>query len=896
MAEGPRASAEVPLIGRHAELQEITAAFVASPSAAVVIAGPAGVGKSRLASDIIAAVASRGRPVLHVFGTQAGADIPFGAFVQLLPDVGPDPGTTLHLLQMLSKAVADLTRDGKPLLLLVDDAHLLDPGSAALVYQLVQSQSCGLIASVRTPDIAPDPIVALWKDGAARRIDLEPLSREDCDALAASYLGGVVASASLQWLWKVSAGNPLFVRELLVGARDSGSVYQQDSIWFLRLPMPAPARLTDLIRSRLAAVASTTADVVELLALGEPLGYREIVGIAGSEPLEDAERRGLIMLIDDRARSEVRLAHPLYAELVRSQLAATRARRLSLMLVDALERSGARRRDDVMRIARWRLEAGALGNPELMEQAARQARSVRDFALAGRLARAALAGGGGVTAGLVLAETEFTAGRHQEAEKVLVDLAPMCTTDEERALIANARAYNLGVLMGDAAAASAVIEEALATVREPAQRSRLLARQAITHVYSGQLTAALKDTDELLASADEITRRRGAYARSVAFALLGQTESAVDTAYEALDEHRRSIAASATGAALADYQPPEAQLVGAVLGHMLGGRLADADRDARIAYDVGLERHDNELQATFCLLHGWAFIERGLLVQAANLFREGTAINRELADLAPIRWCLAGAALAESMYGDELHASEAVAELDALPSHWMVAFEHLLIDRCRAWLLVASGQQTAARSLLSEAAVAARAHEQATAEAVLLHDVVRLGAAKQVAPRLTELAAVVDGDFVVAYAAHASADVRRDPERLEAVAKQFEDIGAMLLAAEVAAEAAKAYAAAGNDRRASAQARESARLQALCEVGHSPLLATIDVAVPLTRRELEIAQLASAGMSSKVMAERLVLSVRTVDNHLQHVYAKLGVTNRAQLEQTLRELGLGRTK
>ena len=51
------------------------------------------------------------------------------------------------------------------------------------------------------------------------RIDLRPLTRGECDELAASYLGGVVANASLLWLWEVSAGNPLFVRELLVGAR-----------------------------------------------------------------------------------------------------------------------------------------------------------------------------------------------------------------------------------------------------------------------------------------------------------------------------------------------------------------------------------------------------------------------------------------------------------------------------------------------------------------------------------------------------------------------------------------------------------------------------------------------------------------------------------------------------
>ena len=56
---------------------------------------------------------------------------------------------------------------------------------------------------------------------------------------------------------------------------------------------------------------------------------------------------------------------------------------------------------------------------------------------------------------------------------------------------------------------------------------------------------------------------------------------------------------------------------------------------------------------------------------------------------------------------------------------------------------------------------------------------------------------------------------------------------------------------------------------------------------PLTRRERDIAELAAAGESSKVIADRLYLSVRTVNNHLQNVYSKLGVSSRRQLVDAL---------
>lgn len=55
----------------------------------------------------------------------------------------------------------------------------------------------------------------------------------------------------------------------------------------------------------------------------------------------------------------------------------------------------------------------------------------------------------------------------------------------------------------------------------------------------------------------------------------------------------------------------------------------------------------------------------------------------------------------------------------------------------------------------------------------------------------------------------------------------------------------------------------------------------------LTRREREIASLAARGMSSPEIARTLFVSVRTVDNHLQRVYAKLGISKRSELAARL---------
>jgi DNA-binding CsgD family transcriptional regulator len=91
----------------------------------------------------------------------------------------------------------------------------------------------------------------------------------------------------------------------------------------------------------------------------------------------------------------------------------------------------------------------------------------------------------------------------------------------------------------------------------------------------------------------------------------------------------------------------------------------------------------------------------------------------------------------------------------------------------------------------------------------------------------------------------------------------------------------------GLARRASAAAARSQDLVAKCEGARTPALSSAEAQSDLSVQEREVALLAAEGLTSREIAERLFVSARTVDNHLQRVYLKLGVTGRQGLKERL---------
>ena len=123
-----------PLVGREGELERIAQARADGECPGVVVSAVAGVGKSRLAREALAAAQREGAVIHWAQATTSAAAVPLGAFAGLVPDeVRSDE--PLELMRRSAEALGRRT-DGRMVVVGVDDAQLLDPVSAALVLHL----------------------------------------------------------------------------------------------------------------------------------------------------------------------------------------------------------------------------------------------------------------------------------------------------------------------------------------------------------------------------------------------------------------------------------------------------------------------------------------------------------------------------------------------------------------------------------------------------------------------------------------------------------------------------------------------------------------------------------------------------------------------------------------
>ncbi|MGW1782548.1 LuxR family transcriptional regulator AbsR2 [Streptomyces sp. NPDC002143] len=309
-----------PFTGRDEELDLVRRSLTAGRPG-IAVTGPAGCGRTRLATEAV-----RGADCVKVAGTPETRGLPFAAFAHLLPE-----GVTLHrAVQLLSGAR----------LLLVDDAHLLDDASAALLHQLAVQGRTRLLLLVTDGAPVPDAVSRLWTGELLPRLALEALPREDTAQLLTAAAGGPVEPLTVNRLHRLCRGDLRLLRDLLDALREQELFTRvpetDERTWRGRVPV------TPALRERAAAVLARTCpderETLDRLAFAEPLPLP--AGTLDLVILERLEAEGLLDIdididvdadanVDVDDDTTVRLAHPLHGPVLRAAAGRLRARRLT---------------------------------------------------------------------------------------------------------------------------------------------------------------------------------------------------------------------------------------------------------------------------------------------------------------------------------------------------------------------------------------------------------------------------------------------------------------------------------------------------------------------------------------------------------------------------------------
>ncbi|RPF38141.1 LuxR C-terminal-related transcriptional regulator [Streptomyces sp. TLI_185] len=296
--------------GREEELELIRRSLTAGRHG-IVVTGPAGCGKTRLVTEAV-----RGSDRARAAGTPETRHIPFAAFAHLLPEA-----VTLHRAVQLLSGVR---------LLVVDDAHLLDDASAALVHQLAVHGRTRLIVVADDGGPYPGAISRLWTGELLPRLALQPLPREDTEQLLAAGVGGHLEPLTLNRLHHLCQGDLRLLRELMDAVRERGLLARllpDAEEWAWRGPVPVTATVRRRTAELLERPGPEERKTLERLAFAEPLPLH--VDDFDLRILEDLEADGLIRIDDQDDQGTVRLAHPLHGPVLRAAAGRLRARRLA---------------------------------------------------------------------------------------------------------------------------------------------------------------------------------------------------------------------------------------------------------------------------------------------------------------------------------------------------------------------------------------------------------------------------------------------------------------------------------------------------------------------------------------------------------------------------------------
>jgi DNA-binding CsgD family transcriptional regulator len=393
------------LIARTGELRRLAAAWhraVAGAPGAVVVAGEAGIGKTRLVRTFAAEVETAGGRVLAGGCLPLGTgDLPYGPFVtafrgmlrevdpgavpailgpnraelaRLVPELrarpdahggagldaapraaeGPSPAsssiddryTQARLFEVVLGVVDRLAR-ATPTALVVEDLQWADPSTLDLLAFLVRNLHEApvlLVVTVRTDELdgrtaVVSHLAELERLATVERIDLGRLDRDDLGRLLAEELGRTVDPGVVDRVWQRTGGNPFFAEQLVAAATETDASRANDFL---------PPRLRDVVLARVATVSDAGQEVLRVAsAAGARIDDGLLADVAElpaqtlRQALHEVTDRRILERSGDGSAAYLVFHHALLREVIHEDLLPAERARLHARFATALEaRSG----------------------------------------------------------------------------------------------------------------------------------------------------------------------------------------------------------------------------------------------------------------------------------------------------------------------------------------------------------------------------------------------------------------------------------------------------------------------------------------------------------------------------------------------------------------------------
>ncbi|WP_104091177.1 LuxR family transcriptional regulator [Arthrobacter sp. GMC3] len=892
-----------PYFCRGAELEDILTAIEGEDCRAVFVRYDTGLGASSVLRELAVQLGKRG-PVLSVHGTPSLSAVPYGALAPFLHELSLDDVSVR--MNVLRGMLSALDRQRSPLIpgdpatpvIIIDDAHAIDPSTADLLVGLALSGTVRVVASHLRSKTMPHSLPKLWSSGMAESIELYPLTREQGHEFCVAMLGGPVLPAISWYLWSSSGGNVLLLRLLIEEAVTEGRVQVRDGLWVYRRGVAVSnvsRSLGEVVSQQIRGLSAAAETTLHLVALAEPIALETANEIGGADTVRELRDRELVK---EQAAEPgmLRLVNPIYGDVIRHMVTPTQSRVLYERLIERLDADPASS-ESLLRRVTWAVDSGLDVSEEQLLQAAIFACKLVQPVVALHLLERIRKGPNAFRARVVRARAKYTLAEYQDAAELLdggfdeaTNLADLMFGSLLGAITRSALGMPVSSIENDAVHLRAAGERLVMVtpadadmIREHVQaNSNLLELMVLSQTGDYRRMPPL--IDSILENGAGLQDEE--YKLNKSFALAMDSERLCAQGFPDQGFKRAMEAFAIEHSADHDvFFLPEMIIFRQLCAALTSGDLSVAGQLLdTFSVDTGPVVMVFGGGAT--VARGMGFIRQGQLEKALEVMLPGIESLSMNDPQQLLGFCTAMVVYASARVGETKRAADLLDGYLERPGLFLVtAHERAFLAAGREYLLHDGGGLAA----LNDLATAARNEESALLELNALSLAVELGDTSALV-RLTELAAVVEGPWAAALLRFGQEQLSPTPTKglkaaRRSVKERTADLSSMEWYSNTAFDADGFHLQPGDAR--SARRVPEAGLSG--EPNGSTFMqpAAALAKVKLTRREREITTLAISGHTDREIAQELHLSVRTVEGHLYRCYSKLGISGRDDLPARL---------